>query len=47
MENKIITWINMNVTAMTPSEEQGFRKFLHDLELESFAKERVQRWGDK
>ena len=45
MENRIIYWIDMNVTAMTAEEEQGFREFLHELELESFDKERRMGWG--
>jgi len=44
MENKIIDYINMYITAMTRGEEEGFREFLHQLELESFASERVQKW---
>ncbi len=47
MENKIISWINMNVTAMTREEEEGFKIFLHELELESFAKERKVDWSDR
>ena len=44
MENRIIDYINMYITAMTYEEEVGFRDFLHQLELESFASERVQKW---
>ena len=44
MENKIIDYIDMNVTAMTYEEEEGFRDFLHQLELESFASERSTKW---
>ena len=46
MENKIINWIDMNVTAMTAEEEKKFKEFLHELELESFAKERKVKWGE-
>ena len=28
MENKIINYINMHITAMTREEEEGFRKYL-------------------
>ena len=44
MEDRMIDWIDMYITAMTDEEEQGFRDFLHQLELESFANERVQKW---
>ena len=44
MEDRIIDYINMCITAMTYEEEEGFRDFLHQLELESFASERVQKW---
>ena len=44
MEDKIIDYINMYITAMTDEEEQGFRDFLHQLELESFASERSTKW---
>ena len=42
MEDKIITWINMNVTAMTKEEEHEFTVFLYNLELEGFAKESIK-----
>lgn len=44
MEDRIIDYINMCVTAMTDEEEEGLREFLHQLELESFASERSTKW---